>query len=574
MSNRRIVIVGAAQSGPTAAARARETDENATITVIERAKEMSYAVGGLVHHLSGEVDSLDALVEGAPYFQQHYALDVLTSTEVFSIDANAKLLNLGDRSLAYDSLIVATGCESVMPAALAEAASNVVRLRRPGDVQAIVKRIRQGAKRVAVIGGGFFGVEAADALRARRCQVTLIEQGPRLLSQFGEMAAHHATQALARRKVKVLTNAEVESVERRGKKVSALVLSDGSTLQTDLVVVVAGVRPRSGLLAAAGAAVRADGSVVVDRRCQTSLPDVYACGASVALEQASTGLPMWAAQASVIDKTAQVAGTCAAGGDAFMGPVVGSAVARVGDTVIARTGLREQDAFGTATVSAPNIDRFMPGVRDIHLELYYDVDGYVVGAEAAGGVGTDKRIDVLTAAILGGLSVEQLATIDLCYAAPFSRARDPINAAANVAIAARAGLATAWTPRSIAAGGSFVLVDVRGAKDFAAATLAGAHHLELSDLRGAKKQLTKLTGSGALVFLSDDGAQAYLASRIARAQGFASAGYLAGGVQGWIAAGYAVAAGGTSGAASRSGTRPAPRSGTRAASRAAAGAKQ
>src|SRR5690606_29982710 len=128
---------------------------------------------------------------------------------------------------------------------------------------------------------------------------------------------------------------------------------------------------------------------IVDRRCQTSLPDIYACGASIALEQSTTGLPVFAPQAAVIDKTAQVAGACAAGGDVIMAPIVGSAVTRVGDTVVACTGLSAEDAFGTATVCVPDTDRFMPGSRDVHLQIHYDVDGYIVGAEAASGAGAE-----------------------------------------------------------------------------------------------------------------------------------------------------------------------------------------
>jgi rhodanese-related sulfurtransferase len=392
------------------------------------------------------------------------------------------------------------------------------------------------------VGGGFFGLEAADALRRRKCQVTIVECGPRVLPQFGEMAAHHATAALGRRKVKLHTDADVVSVQRRGKNVVGLLLVDGTHLDTDLVLVAAGVRPRSELLSEAGAAVRDDGTVVIDRRCQTTLPDVYACGASVALEQATTGLPIFAPQASLVDKTAQVAGSCAAGGNVVMGPVLGSAVTRVGDTIVACTGLSEQDAYGTASVTVPNSDRFMPGCRDVHLEIYYDADGYVVGAEAAGGPGTEKRIDVLAAAIMGGLNVDQLATLDLCYAAPFAQARDAVNAAATVASSSLAGLATAWTARSVLRSSTRVCVDVRDKRAFDSGHIEGSSHLELSALRSSKKELTKLARGGPLVFISDDGAKGYLAARIARSRGHASAGYLTGGMQAWLAAGYEVEA--------------------------------
>jgi rhodanese-related sulfurtransferase len=295
--------------------------------------------------------------------------------------------------------------------------------------------------------------------------------------------------------------------------------------------------------------LHADGSVAVDSRCETSLRGVFACGVCIAVPHAVTGLPTWTPQAAVADKSAQVAGACAAGGDATLEPVVGAAIVRAGAVTIARSGLTREEAvaFVGADVDAvqvhvPSHDTFLPGAKLVSIELVYRrSSGEILGAQVAGGDGADKRADVLATAVHAGMSVEQIAMLDLSYAASYSSARDPVNVAGAVAASARAGHAEAWSAERVwAHKGAITLVDVRGAADRdVAGTLEGAKKLPLAALRGG---LSGLPAGKPLVFFCDTGRHGYLAARIAKAHGREAA-YLSGGLRSWVGAGRRLAAG-------------------------------
>ena len=347
-------------------------------------------------------------------------------------------------------------------------------------------------------------------------------------------------QALEQAGAAVVTGASVVRAQRRGKSVVALKLASGQAVPADLIIVAAGLRPRTDLLRKAGARLLGDGTVAVDDRCATSLPDVYACGVCVSLPHAVSGRATWFAQAAQADKTAQVAGANAAGGAARMSPVLGTAIVRAGALALARTGLTGAEAAEFAageleivTVHAPSQDPYFPGSQRVTIRLFsHRPSGRVLGAEVAGNAGVDKRIDVLAAAILGGLKADQLSTLDLAYAPPYSAARDPVNVAGSVASAVRSGLAAALSPADLAARRQRVLlVDVRDEKAARKGTIEGALNVPLDKLRG---RIAKLAKGREMVFVDDNGRAGYLAARIARGHG-ATAGYLSGGLIAWAA---------------------------------------
>ncbi|MBK7585662.1 MAG: FAD-dependent oxidoreductase [Myxococcales bacterium] len=526
---RTIVVVGGAQSGPTAAARARETDDGARIVLIERATEVSYAAAGLAHHLSGEVPSLAELNrETAELFRSFYDIDVRTGVEVSRIDAKQRRVEAGGETLEYDALIYALGADSVVPALL-DGASNVFRFRTLKDLEGIVSGIDAGKRRIAILGGGFFGVEAADGLLRRKCEVVLVEQGPRLLSSFSPTVSGMASAELGKLGARVLTGATLADVQRSGTQVTALVLASGERIPVELVVATAGIVPRTELLRHAGAKLLRDGSVAVDERMRSSLAGVYACGVCASVEHAVTGKRALVAQASIADKTAQIAGANAAGAKHKMPPVLGTAILRVGELVCARTGLSLEGAkkgVALTRVHAPSHDPWFPASSPISIELLHDSKtGRLLGADLAGQQGVDKRVDVLATALSGGLTVDELASLDLAYAPAFSAARDPVNVVASVAAATKRGLAQAVSPAELnRARGELVLVDVRAN----GSALAGAIRLPLSALRA---RFGELPGTGRLVFVDESGRGGYLAARIAVQRGRAQAGYLSGGLR-------------------------------------------
>lgn len=540
MNQHRIVIVGGALAGPTAAARAREVDQSAHITLLERAPNVSYAIGGLAYHLSGEVADVASLDrQRASFFRENYDVEVRTGVEVLGIDARTRVVKTNGGELEWDALVVCTGAKSTIPdvPGLADA-TNVLPFRNLVHLKAIVRELARG-KRALVIGGGHFGIEAADGLARRGADVVLLEAGPRILGSFAPGASFAARVGLSARGVDVRTGVGIASATRRGARVTALVTSTGESIPCDLVIVAAGVRPRTGLLAGAGARLLPSGAVRIDEHCQTSLSDVFACGSCVAVRHAVSDDLVWLPQASIVDKTAQVAGACAAGRDAELGAMVGTMILRAGDAVVARTGLA-QDALGRAEIARVHPlshDAYFPGAAPLSIELAFDPrDGRVLAADAWGSVGVDKRIDVLATAISAGLTVADVAALDLAYEAGFSSSRDPVNVAAAVAYETAHEPGLVWAPEEIVGREGVALVDVRSVEERAAgAGIAGARKSSLAAVRTGDGE--PADAGGPIVFVSSDGRAGYLAARFARARGVADAGFLSGGLRSWVASG-------------------------------------
>lgn len=329
-------------------------------------------------------------------------------------------------------------------------------------------------------------------------------------------------------------------------RVRAVALASGATVAADLVVVTGPLRPHSELLRAAGAELNEDGSVVVDEHCLTSLPHVFACGASVAVPHAVTAWPVWLPQAGVADRTAMVAGVVAAGGHARLEPVLNTSIVRAGELTIARTGLAWDEAveyaseeeIGEVSVHGSSCERTLSASQPIVIDLvYHKGDGRILGAEVAGKAGADKRVDILSAAIVGRLTVERISALDLAYAPPFSTTRDVVNVAGSVAAAARAGHARPWTTHELASRiGSVVIVDVEPERG-RAGEITDSLVIPLAELRS---RIAALPRDRPIVFVSETGRLGYVAARIAHLRGFKDAGFLTGGLLSWQAAGLSV----------------------------------
>lgn len=538
---RTIVVLGGALSGPTAAARARETAPDATIILLERAATISYAVGGLPYYLSGEVDAqADLAPFRVEFFSRYYGVDVRTGVSVERLDADRHVVHTSAGELRYDSLIYALGAGSVRPPEFGDGAANLSFLRTMADLDRIATIVAQGAMRAVIVGGGFYGVEAADCLARRGLAVTLLERGAQLLPEFSPAAAMRAARALVAEGVDVRTSAIVTGVTREGERITAIECGSVS-LPADLILITAGVRPRSEIFAAAGGRVERDGSIRVDKRCATNLADVYATSICVSHKHAVTRKPVWTTQAADADKTAQVAGTNAAGGRATLAPTLDTAIVRAGALHLARTGLTDltdlswHERAARVQVSGHSCDPFFRGSAPLDITLFYDRDSErVLGAEVVGHAGVDKRIDVLATAIVGKLDLDQLAQLDLAYSPPYSTARDLVNVAGVVGRQARD--VRAWTPDELRARpGTTLVLDLRAPAQRDAQPLTGAEAMDLAELRD---QRDKLRRARHVVFVSEHGREGYLAARAAAHFGCRDAGYLSGGLAAWRAAGH------------------------------------
>ena len=546
MSRKTIVIIGGALSGPTAAARAREVDEQARIVMVERNRRVSYAVCGLAYHLSGEVARLEDLdQERAKFFESVYNIEVWTDSEVTALDPAKQtvMVTRADRSeaLAYDALIVALGAASRLPQNLPAGAQpgNLVCFRTIDDLETIQRQTRGGGKRITILGGGPMGMEAADGLVRHGADVTVIEKQSRLLGSFSSIFSDAALHAL-RSKAKVFLSTDVSGFEMAGNRISSLKLSDGSRLETDLVISTIGLRPRTSLLQTAGSKLAPDQTVIIDDHARTSLPNVYACGVCVSTPQAVTGRAVWYPQGALADKTAQVAGANAAGADRKLSPALGSMLIRALDVTVGRTGLTRaeastcfgQDEVAVTAVSAPTHESYFPASAPLLLEMIWRrSDGRILGVEAAGVAGVDKRIDVAAGLIAGSIDIERLAVLDFGFEPPYSAARDPLNVAATVASSERSGLARSIEPDElIRCLRDVQVIDVRPNGVKGRASIQGAVRIPLEQLRGHMKSLDR---KRSIVTVSESGRRGMQAARILAQCGFGNVVNLAGGLQVW-----------------------------------------
>ncbi len=543
MARRRIIILGGNQAGPTAAARARELNEDAAITIVQRGTHLSFGFTGLHHHLSGEVPNLEVLDrENASFFERSYGVDSRLKTAATAIDLGGRTVTVRSDSgaveqLAWDALIFAIGAESVrLPGVVGK---NVYHLRTLEDARALGAAFSTGARTAVVVGSGSFGLEAFDGLTRAGFDVTLIERRLSPLARCDNQVASALRNAITDKGRVMLglavVGAETATDDDGTIVVKALCLEDGRSVESDVVIVCSGVRPRTDLLVAAGVPLRSDGTVAVNERAEVQgFPDLYACGASVSVPDAITGQHRWWAQAAIADKVAQVAGENAAGGSASCGPFTGAMVVRVGDVAVGRVGLSVDEAraaFGdhdvdTSLVPGRSHDSWFPASRPLLLELISRRStGQVLGAEACGG-DIDKRLDVLATAIVGQLTVERLVSLDLCAAGAFGGVRDVVNTAGLLASVERAGGGRSITPTELRSRSDWQIVDVRNGQREDPG-LDNAIRIPFAELR---KRWTELDPKRPTVVHCGTGRSGWLAMRLLRQLGFVDVSNLAGGL--------------------------------------------
>lgn len=518
-----IVIIGAALAGPTAAARAREIDEHAEIILLERNTRVSYAMAGLALHLSNEVKSLaDLNQEREDFFRQVYNIDVRINTEVIDINIKKKeiqILSSGNPGkLLYDKLIFASGAASIAPIGI-QPAKNFHYFRTLDDLSAIRGALDSGKKRFVILGGGSMGAEALDGLVRAGADVTVIEKKQQFLPEYSGDISSVAV-AVISAKAKIITGVKHLEFTYDFDMISSVV-ADGQKIETDLVVSAIGVKPRTELLKKAGIKLHDDGSILIDARCRTSAVDVYACSICVSVPMGKSY--SWIPQAAVSDKTAQVAGENAAGGNAKLESTTGSQIIRLPDVEIGRTGLTLQDAqrrygkanIGSVLVHARDKEGYLPDSSTITLKLFYTRKQQRVVALEAVGRNIKARLDVATAAIVGKLTLRQLAMLDLAYTPALGTARDAINVAATVASQMVTGITESIDYEQIEAKRKkYFILDVS-----ATPTVGGFHdlHIPLENLRANIDKVSEAfqkSKSRYIATLSQTGRRGHLALRI------------------------------------------------------------
>ena len=535
-SRRRIVVVGGVAGGMSFAARARRLDETAEIVVLERGAHVSFANCGLPYHVGGEIPDADRLLVQTPgSLRASLALDVRTGHDVTALDTDRRVVTAttvdGVVELPYDALVLSPGARAVRPPIDGLGSARVRTLRTVDDAGALRERVQGGARRAVVLGAGFIGVEAAEALVAAGLEVTLVELGAHVLPPLEDEVAYPVTQELRRLGVTVRTGVAAEAVEG-GPDEDVVVLGDGSRVPADVVVLSGGVRPDTETFEAAGLECER-GAIVVDEHGRTSAPGVWAVGDAVVQADAVTGLRRPVALAGPANRAGRlVADDVVRPGTARPLPApLGTAIVRVGGLTAATTGANRAAldvagiAFRTLHLHPNQHAGYFPGASQVHLVLHVRPDdGLLLGAQAVGRDGVDKRIDVLATALRAGMTVGDLVDLDLAYAPPYGQAKDAVNLAGMVGSNVLDGTLRLWYAQEVDAVLADALVlDVRTPQEVATGHLPGALLVPHTELRGRLDEVREAAAGRPVRVLCASGVRSAIAHRVLAQAGFDSA---------------------------------------------------
>lgn len=554
----KVVIVGGVAAGPKAASKIIRMRPDTDVTVVEKGLFLSYAGCGLPYYVSGEIKEQKELMEtpagvvrDAAFFLNVKNLKVRNRTEALEIDRIAKRLRIrelatGNESwLPYDKLVLATGASPVIPPLPGVNKKNVFTLHGVHDAEGIKSALAmQKAKDVVIIGGGLIGVEATEALATHGCRVTIVEMLPQILSMMDRDIARLVENYMESKGVRVMTATKAVALESRNgqEEFVSHVRTDEGDLPADMVILAIGVRPNTVLAQKAGLAISEKTRAIrVDEHMRTSDPDIYAAGDCVESTDRLTGLPCFVPLGSTANKQGRVAAINICGGDESFPGILGSTICRVFDYCVARTGMTEQTAaslgYDAITALVPGGDKahYMPDSKILLMKIVADrKTGRLLGVQVAGPGEGAKRIDVAATAITAGMTLDQVAHLDLCYAPPYASAMDNLITAANVARNKRDGIMLGISAddvqRKIRNGEDFLSLDVRSPQEYATVRLPNSTLIPLGALR---RRLTEIPKGKEIITFCAVSLRGYEAALILKAAGFADVKVLDGGMAMW-----------------------------------------
>lgn len=530
MDIKKLLIVGGVAGGASAAARARRLNENSEIVLFERGPDISFANCGLPYHIGGTIVEREKLLVTTPaVMETKFNMDVRTLSEVTGInraqkEITVRNLRTGEEyTESYNRLILSPGAAPVRPPIPGIDNPNVLTLRNLEDMDRILERI-DGKQSVAVIGGGYIGLEMAEALRERKFETTLIELAPQVMGPADPEMVTVLHQEMRLFGVHLKLETSVTAFKETSNGVG-LVLSDGDHLQVDLAILAIGVKPETTLAVDAGLELGTTGGIKVNTHMQTSDPDIYAVGDAVEVTDFISGQPALIPLAGPANRQGRIAADHIFGRNSAYKNTQGTAICKVFNMAIGMTGLSEKAAkrqgipYEKVYVHPASHASYYPGSHPISLKLLFDPEnGKVLGAQAVGADGVDKRIDVIAVAIRAGLTVYDLEEMELTYAPPFGSAKDPVNYAGFVAANVLRGDARLFhTEEAVRPGDDQKLLDVRNPEEVAGGTIPGAKNIPLGQLRDKLDELDK--NREYLVFCQV-GLRGYLACRILSQNGF------------------------------------------------------
>jgi NADPH-dependent 2,4-dienoyl-CoA reductase/sulfur reductase-like enzyme/rhodanese-related sulfurtransferase len=532
----KLLIVGGVAGGASAAARSRRLSEDADIILFERGPDVSFANCGLPYYVGGEIAERKKLLVTTPeLLRSRFRLDVRTRSSVESINRPAKTVRVRDLASGreyeegYDKLLLAPGAAPVRPPLPGIDLPGIFTLRNLQDVDRIKERVDGGVTQAVLLGGGFIGLELAENFVRRGIATTVVEKNDQILTPFDREMTTPIAEYLATKGVTLLLGQTAEGFEPTPGGL-VVRLKSGRRLPAQLVVVGVGVRPENKLAVGAGLEVGSRGGIRVDEHLRTSDPDIYAVGDAIEVTDFVTGEPTQVPLAGPANRQGRIAADNIFGRAVTYRGTQGTAIVGFFDRTAAMTGASEKVLkranlpYRKVYVHPMHHAGYFPGAEAMTLKvLFHPESGKVLGAQAVGGAGVDKRIDVLAVAIQAGMTVFDLEEMELAYAPQYGSAKDPINMAGFVA----GGLLRGDHPQVdveavLAAPGDQrpLVLDVRTPQEFAAGHMTDAVNVPVDELRS---RLGELPRGREVAAYCQVGQRGYLATRILKQAGFSAA---------------------------------------------------
>lgn len=531
----KLLIVGGVAGGASAAARARRLSEDAEIIIFERGPDVSFANCGLPYYVGGQIAERKKLLVTTPeMLRARLNLDVRTNCSVEAIDRTARKVRVRDLKRnreyeeSYDKLILAPGAAPLRPPIPGIDLPGIYTLRNLQDVDRIKERVDKGIKQAVVVGAGFIGLELVECLVRRGIATTVVELQEQVLPPFDKEMTTPIVETLVANGVSVLLGQSADGFEQ-GPEGLVVRLKSGERLSAQLVILGVGVRPENKLAVDAGLEVGSRGGICVDEYLRTSDPDIYAVGDAIEVRDCVTGDAVQIPLAGPANRQGRIAADNVFGRSVRYRGTQGTAIVGVFDRAAALTGASERilqrtnRPFRKVYVHPTHHAGYYPGAEQMTLKvLFHPETGKILGAQAVGGAGVDKRIDVLAVAIQAGMTVFDLEEMELAYAPQFGAAKDPVNMAGFVA----SGLLRGDHPQvdvesavSQEAASRQFLLDVRTREEFLAGHIPGAVNIPVDELRS---RLGELPRDREITAYCQVGQRGYLATRILLQHGFSA----------------------------------------------------
>ena len=525
----KILVIGGGATGASAAARLRRLNDNAEILILEKTKEISIANCGVPYYCSGEIDSEDKMhVSSVQKFKNLLNVDIRMDAEVTEINRKDKTVTVNNKDiLSYDKLVLAAGAKPFIPDIEGINSPKIHTIRMLADANRLKHQVKiENVKNAVVIGGGFIGLEMAENFAKMNINTTVVEMADHILPPVDKEIAAFAQNELRKHGVNIILSDALKAV---GK--DEIVLASGKKIPFDTAVLSIGVRPETELAKKCGLEIGKTGGIKVNEYMQTSDPDIFAGGDSVEVEDFVTGQNCLIPLAGPANRQGRIIADNIAGLKSSYKKTIGSAVVKIFNLTIANAGNSEETLIKrnipylkTFTYGFSHASYYPNATRTLY-KLLFNQNGDILGIQAAGFEGVEKRVDVVATAMRNNNKVTNLIDLELCYAPPYSSAKDPVNILGMHADNILKGFVKPAFYEDIK---DSLLIDVRSEAEFKNETIEGALHIFTPELRTRYKELPK---DKKIVLFCNTGFQSYVASRILIQKGFSNVYSLTGGIE-------------------------------------------